>query len=263
MSNRIDAKFAELKARGEKALITYLTAGDAGYSTTEKCISEMERAGADIIEIGVPFSDPIAEGPVIQAASSRALKRGTSLAGTFEMVKRIRTKTDMPLILMLYINSIFGFGTEKFFALCEEVGIDGVIVPDMPFEEKDEIQSFADAHGVINISLIAPTSRQRTAMIAAEAEGFVYCVSSVGVRGMSQGFATDFEEFIGSVRKASDTPCAIGFGISSPEAAKEMSSYADGVIVGSAIGYIVGEYRKDAPSHIYDFTRSLKDAIAI
>lgn len=259
--NRINAKFEELKQKNKKALITFITSGDAGYETTEKAVYAMEKAGADIIELGVPFSDPIAEGPVIQAASERSIKSGTTLLGIFEMVKRIRKNTDMPLILMMYLNSIYGFGTEKFFNLCKECGIDGVIVPDMPYEEKDEIQEFADNAGVINISMIAPTSHDRIGMIAKDAKGFIYCVSSTGVTGMRSNFATDFDDFMGHIKKCSKIPCAIGFGISSPEQAKKMAAYADGVIVGSAIVKIVAEKRENCPDSIYEFVSSLRKAI--
>jgi tryptophan synthase alpha chain len=259
--NRIDKKFAELKEQNKKALITFITSGDAGYETTENAVLAMEKAGADIVELGVPFSDPIAEGPVIQAASDRAIKGGTTLKGLFEMVKRIRKKTDMPLVFMMYLNTIYKFGTAKFFDLCEECGIDGVIVPDMPYEEKDEIQSFADAKNIHNISLIAPTSKDRIGMIAKDATGFVYCVSSTGVTGMRSEFSTDFDDFMGHIKENAKVPCAIGFGISSPEAAKKMSAYADGVIVGSAIVKIVAEKGKDAPDAIYDFVKSLRDGI--
>ena len=259
--NRINAKFEELKQKNKKALITFVTSGDAGYETTEKAVYALEKAGADIIELGVPFSDPIAEGPVIQAASERSIKSGTTLLGIFEMVKRIRKNTDMPLILMMYLNSIYGFGTEKFFNLCKECGIDGVIVPDMPYEEKDEIQDFADNAGVINISMIAPTSHDRIGMIAKCAKGFIYCVSSTGVTGMRSNFATDFDDFMGHIKKCAKIPCAIGFGISSPEQAKKMAAYADGVIVGSAIVKIVAEKRENCPDSIYEFVSSLRKAI--
>lgn len=259
--NRIDAKFARLKEENRKALITFITAGDAGYETTEKAVLEMEKAGADIIELGVPFSDPIAEGPVIQAASERSIRGGTTLVGIFELVKKLRKQTDMPILLMMYLNSIYGFGKERFFDLCSETGIDGVIVPDLPYEEKDEIQPLADAHGVHNISLIAPTSENRIGMIASDAKGFIYCVSSTGVTGMRSEFKTDFDDFICNIKKSSEAPCAIGFGISSPEQAKKMSQYADGVIVGSAVVKIVAEKGENCASDIYDFVKKLRNAI--
>lgn len=259
--NRIDEKFKELKEKNKKALITFITSGDAGYETSEKCIEKMEESGADLIELGVPFSDPIAEGPVIQAASARAIKEGTTLAGIFEMVKRIRKKTQIPLLLMMYINSIYRFGKEKFFSLCKECGIDGVIVPDLPYEEKDEIQSFADEYGVYNISLIAPTSKDRISIIASNATGFIYCVSSTGVTGMRSKFTTDFDDFTSHIKNSAKVPTAIGFGIANPETAKKMSQYADGVIVGSAIVNIIAEKREKAPEFVYNFVKSLRDGL--
>ena len=259
--NRIDKKLQQLKAENKKALITYVTCGDGGYDTTESAVLKMAENGADIIELGVPFSDPIAEGPVIQAASDRALKNGTTLKGIFEMVKRLRSKTNIPLLLMMYVNSIFRFGTEKFFTMCEDTGIDGVIVPDLPFEEKEEIQESADKHSIINISLITPTSTDRISMIAKEAKGFVYCVSSTGVTGMRSRFTTDFNQFIGEIKKHTDTPCAIGFGISGPEQAKNLKQYCDGVIVGSAIVNIIGKNGKDSAEMVGKFTNNLRTAL--
>ncbi len=259
--NRIDARLEQCKADGRKALITFITSGDGGYETTEKAVLEMERAGADIIELGVPFSDPIAEGPVIQCASERALKNGTTLAGIFDMVRRLRTQTDMPLLLMMYLNTIYRFGTERFFGLCQACGIDGVIVPDMPYEEKDEIQGFADKYGVHNISLVTPASEDRIQMIAEEATGFLYCVSSNGVTGVRSEFSTDFNAFFDPIHKYAKIPCAVGFGISGPEAAKQMSQYCNGVIVGSAVVRLVEQYGKEAPEKIGAFVKSLRDAL--
>ena len=259
--NRIDAKFAEMKRRGEKVLIPFVTAGDPDFGTTEKLVLAMIDAGADLVEIGVPFSDPVAEGPTIQKASRRALDGGATLAGIFGLVGRLRQKTDAPLLLMLYLNSIFRFGKEKFFSLCAENGVDGVIVPDMPYEEKEEIQSVADRFGVIPIRLVAPTSHDRVRMIASGAKGFLYCVSSTGVTGTRSSFTTDFDSFFGTVRKYAEIPCAVGFGISNPEQAKTMASYCDGAIVGSAIVRLVEQYGKDAVPYVAEFVRSLKDAV--
>lgn len=259
--NRIDERLAKLKSENKKALITYVSCGDGGYETTENAVLKMLENGADIIELGVPFSDPIAEGPVIQAASERALSAGTTLKGIFEMVRRLRKKTDAPLIMMMYINSIFRFGKEKFFSLCAETGIDGVIVPDMPFEEKDEIAEYAEKYNVINISLVTPVSRERIGKIAKEAKGFVYCVSSTGVTGMRSGFSTDFNEFIGEIRKYTDVPCAIGFGISGPEQAEKLSQYCDGIIVGSAVVNTIAQNPDDGGETVGRFTKSLRDAL--
>lgn len=259
--NRIEKTLSALKSRGEKALITFVTAGDPDLETTEKLVLKMFENGSDIIEIGVPFSDPIAEGKVIQLASLRSLSNGTDLTGIFGMVESLRKKTDKPLILMMYINTIFRFGTEKFFELCREKGIDGVIVPDLPYEEREEIRPYTEKSGVFAISMVAPTSHQRIADIASGAEGFLYCVSSTGVTGTRSSFTTDFDEFFGEIKKSCKVPAMVGFGISGPEQAAKMSSYCDGVIVGSAIVKIVAEYGKDSPDKVGEFVRSLKNAI--
>ncbi len=259
--NRIEKCFNELKERQEKALITFITAGDPDLETTEKAVFEMFGNGADIIELGVPFSDPVAEGVTIQKSSLRSLKNGTNLTKIFETVKRIREKTEKPLILMMYINTIFVYGTDRFFADCKQYGIDGVIVPDMPFEERDEVQEYAEKYGVLNINLVAPTSRNRIEKIATESKGFLYCVSSTGVTGVRSGYTTDFEDFFGTIRKYAKCPCAVGFGISGPEQAKKMSGYCDGVIVGSAIVRIFEEKGAAAPKAAGEFVKSLKEAI--
>ena len=262
MSNRIDAKFAELKAAGKKALITYIVAGDGGYDLTEKAILEMSQNGVDIIEIGVPFSDPIAEGKTIQEASLRSLRDNhTTLVGVFEMVERLRKQTDMPLLLMLYANTIFRTGTDKFFARCKETGIDGVIVPDLPFEEHDEFDAASKANGVYNISLVTPTSHGRIAKIAAAAEGFLYCVSSTGVTGVRDKFSTDFDAFFGEIKASAKIPYCVGFGIRDGERAKQMGAYCDGVIVGSAIVNQVAEHGKDAVPAIVKVCQELRSGL--
>lgn len=260
-SNRIDKKFEQLKQSNKKALITFVTAGDPDLETTEKLVLSMFAAGSDIIELGVPFSDPIAEGPVIQKASRRALDGGTTLVKIFALVKRLREKTDEPLVLMMYLNTIFRFGTARFFKLCVENGVDGVIVPDLPYEERDEIEGEADKAGVVAVRMVAPTSHERIAAIAGDAKGFLYCVSSTGVTGMRQNFSTDFDAFFGAIKKAAKIPCAVGFGISGPEQARKMSAYCDGVIVGSAIVNIVEKEKQASPEPVADFVRSLKEAI--
>ena len=259
--NRIDKCFEELKAAGKKALITFITAGDPDLETTEKLVLEMYDKGADIIELGVPFSDPVAEGVTIQKASLRSLSGGTNLTKIFDTVKNIRSKTDKPLLLMMYINTIFVYGTEKFFSQCAEYGIDGVIVPDMPYEERDEIQGYADKYGIININLVAPTSHGRIKEIAEHSTGFLYCVSSTGVTGTRSSFNTDFDEFFGTIKKYAKCPCAVGFGISNPEQAAKMASYCDGVIVGSAVVKVVEKYGKDSVTEVGKFVHSLKAAI--
>ena len=259
--NRIDRKFSELKKENKKALITFVTAGDPSISDTEKIVLEMIYAGADIVEIGVPFSDPVAEGKTIQRASKRALDAGTTLSDIFAMVDRLREKTDAPLLLMMYINNIFRFGTEKFFNLCKEKGIDGVIVPDLPYEEREEIHDFAEKYGIYSINLVAPTSKERIEMIAKESKGFLYCVSSNGVTGVRSEISTDFENLFGDVKTYSSCPSAVGFGISTPEQAKELSQYFDGVIIGSAIVNIIEEKKNNASSFVSQYIKSLRTAL--
>ncbi|MDF2567461.1 MAG: trpA [Oscillospiraceae bacterium] len=260
--NRIDKKFSDLKEQNQKALITFVTAGDPDIKTTEEVILSMLSSGADIVEIGVPFSDPMAEGPVIQAASERALSAGTRLTGIFELVRNLRKKTNEPLLLMMYVNTIFRFGTDKFFLLCNETGIDGVIIPDLPFEEQDEFKDIADSYGIHTINLVAPTSKDRIQMIAQNSHGFLYCVSSTGVTGTRASFSTDFDEFFGEIKKYSKIPYAVGFGISGPDQARVIKEYCDGVIVGSAIVQIVGEHGKNATKYVGDFVKSLKTALS-
>lgn len=257
MKNRIDSCFEQLKAKGEKALITFVTAGDPDLETTEKLVLEMFDKGADIIELGVPFSDPIAEGITIQEASLRSLKNGTTLDKIFDTVTSLRQKTDKPLLLMMYINTIFRYGTERFFKGCADRGIDGVIVPDLPFEERDEISDTADKYGIYVINLVAPTSADRVSMIAKESKGFLYVVSSLGVTGTRKDITTDFDKLLAPL-KNSDVPYCIGFGISSPEMAEKMSAYADGVIVGSAIVNKVAENGVTSPEIVGKFVSELK-----
>lgn len=259
--NRIDQAFEQRKKQNKKVLIPFVTAGDGGLKTTEQLVLRLEQAGADIIELGIPFSDPIAEGPVIQEASVRALKNGTRLVEVFDMVARLRTKTQVPLVMMMYINSIFGFGTQRFFQLCQKTGIDGVIVPDLPYEEKEEIEPIALEHGVYPIRLVAPTSHDRIAMIAKESKGFLYCVSSTGVTGMRSSYATDFNEFFSVIRKHTCVPCAAGFGISDPEQVREMKGFCDSIIVESAIVKRVGQYGSVCINPVGEFAESLRHAL--
>ena len=243
---KIRETFENRKKNGQKALVTYIVSGDYGYETTKENIRAMVKAGADVIEIGIPFSDPIAEGVVIQEASQHSLAGGTTLKGIFQMVKELREEIkETPFVMMMYLNTIYRFGTERFFDLCNECGIQGV----------------ATAYGVDNISLVTPTSHDRIAMIAKEAEGFLYCVSSIGVTGTRSEFTTDFDEFFGVIKKNATIPCAVGFGISGPEQAKKMSTYCDGVIVGSAIVKLISQYGKESPEKVYEFTKSLRDAL--
>lgn len=248
--------------KNQKAFIPFITAGDPNLEITEQLVPAMAKAGADLIELGIPFSDPVAEGPVIQEADMRALSAGTTTDKIFESVKRIRTKTDIPLAFMTYLNPIFVYGSQRFVKNAAECGIDALIVPDMPFEEKGELLSVCETYGVDLISLIAPTSRERIQRIAGEAQGFLYCVSSLGVTGVRTEITTDIGEMVALAKKAKDIPCAIGFGISTPEQAKKMALSADGVIVGSAIVKIVARYGTDCLGPVCSYVRSMKEAIS-
>lgn len=245
----------------KKAFIGFLTAGDPDLETTKECIIAMEEAGADLIEIGIPFSDPIAEGTIIQGANIRALKCNTCLPDIFNMVKQVRTKTNIPLVFLTYINPVFNYGYDKFFKTCKESGVDGVIIPDLPFEEKEEIKEPSEKYGIDVISLIAPTSEDRIRQIAKDAKGFVYIVSSMGVTGIRNEITTDLESIVKLVKETTSTPAAIGFGINTPEQAKHFSQIADGVIVGSAIVKIIEKYGKNAPEHVYNYVKEMKDAV--
>ena len=243
------------------AFIPFVTAGDPNLETTERLVLAMAEAGADLIELGIPFSDPVAEGVVIQRADERALASGTTTDKIFDTVRRIREKTDVPLAFMTYLNPIFAYGAEKFFKNCNDAGIDAVIVPDMPFEEKKELSPYASAHGIPLISLIAPTSNARISEIAETAEGFVYVVSSLGVTGVRSEIVTDIGEMIRVVKSARDIPCAVGFGISTPEQAQKIAQDADGVIVGSAIVKLVEQYGEEAVGPVSDYVREMKRAV--
>lgn len=245
----------------KKAFIAFVTGGDPDIGTTEQLIPQMAQAGADLIEIGIPFSDPIAEGVVIQAADDRALKAGVTTDKLFDMVKRVRGTVDIPLVFMTYINPVYTYGTEKFMRRCAECGIDGVIIPDVPFEEKEEVSGSCEAAGVELISMIAPTSKERISMIAGQAKGFLYCVSSLGVTGVRSKITTNIREMVEQVKAVSDIPCAIGFGIAKPEQAKEMAAVSDGVIVGSAIVRMIAQYGRDCISPVCDYVREMKAAV--
>lgn len=245
-----------------KAFIPFITGGDPDIETSYELIKTMAESGADIIEIGIPFSDPIAEGPVIQEADLRALGSGTTTDALFDLVVRLRKEIDIPFIFMTYMNPIYVYGTERFMKRCAEVGIDGVIVPDVPFEEKAELYEYCKASGLDLISMIAPTSEERIETIAREAEGFIYCVSSLGVTGVRSEITTDIGTMVQHVKKVTDTPVAVGFGISTPEQAKKMAGLSDGAIVGSAIVKIVAKYGKDAVPYVADYVKSIKAGVA-
>lgn len=254
--SRLDRVFS----RG-KAFIPFITAGDPSITVTEQLIYSMYEAGADLIELGIPFSDPVAEGPVIQAADERALAGGVTVDDVFTMMQRLRNSCDVPVALMTYVNPVATYGTERFMINCSRSGIDAVIIPDVPFEEKDELLPYCRKHGITLIPMIAPTSGERIRMIAAEAEGFVYCVSSLGVTGMREKIGHEVSGMIKAVKNVKDIPCAIGFGISTPEQAAELSCYGDGIIVGSAVVKIVEEYGDKCVEHVAEYVRKMKAAI--
>lgn len=258
MNKRITDAFAK-----GKAFIPFITCGDPSLETTEELVYAMEKAGADLIELGIPFSDPTAEGPVIQAANIRALSNGVTTDKIFEMVEKMRKKTSVPMVFMTYANVVFSYGTEKFCRRAAETGMDGLILPDVPFEEKEEFASVCRKYGLDLISLIAPTSHERIREIAKEAEGFVYCVSSLGVTGVRKEITTDIGEMVKMVKSQKDIPCAVGFGISTPEQAEKMASQADGVIVGSAIVKLCEAYGEDCVPYVYEYVKKMKDAVRI
>ena len=243
-----------------KAFIGFLTAGDPTIDKTVEYILAMEEAGCDLIEIGIPFSDPMAEGVVIQDANVRALKHNTTTDDVFDIVRRVRLQTDVPLVFLTYINPVFFYGYEKFFKRCNELGIDGIISPDLPYEEKGEIAEIAKKNDVDVISLIAPTSKERIQMIAGEASGFIYVVSSLGVTGMRSEIKTDLGAIISDIRDVTDIPVAVGFGINTPDQARKIGNIADGVIVGSAIVKIIEENGENATEALKDYVSSMKKA---
>ncbi|MBQ9064873.1 MAG: tryptophan synthase subunit alpha [Blautia sp.] len=244
-----------------KAFIPFITCGDPDLDTTAAAVREMVKNGADLIELGIPFSDPTAEGPTIQAANMRALEGGVTTDKIFDMVRDIRRDVQIPMVFMTYANVVYSYGAERFIRICSEIRIDGLILPDLPFEEKEEFLPLCHQFGVDLISLIAPTSENRIAMIAREAEGFLYIVSSLGVTGTRSEITTDLASMIRVVRENTDTPCAIGFGISTPEQAARMAGLSDGAIIGSAIIRLLEEYGKDAPDHIGDYVKNIKEGI--
>ncbi|SFU70240.1 tryptophan synthase subunit alpha [Butyrivibrio sp. INlla21] len=244
-----------------KAFIAFITCGDPDLETTKKAVIEACNNGADLIELGIPFSDPTAEGPVIQGANVRALAGGVTTDKIFDLVIELRKEVSTPMVFMTYVNVVFSYGAERFISKCKEIGIDGLILPDLPFEEKDEFEPVCEKYDVDLISLIAPTSENRIAMIAKEAKGFIYIVSSLGVTGTRSEIKTDLESIVKVVRENTDVPCAIGFGISTPEQAAKMSAVSDGAIVGSAIVKLLEKYGKDAPKYVGEYVHSMKAAM--
>ncbi len=254
--NNIQAAF-----QNGKTFIPFITSGDPDLETTAALVRAMAEAGADIIELGIPFSDPTAEGPVIQDANLRALSGGVTTDKIFDMVRELRRDVTIPLVFMTYANVVFSYGIERFVTTCAEIGIDGIILPDVPFEEKEEFAATCRAAGVSFISLVAPTSANRIADIASHAEGFLYVVSSLGVTGVRSEIKTDVKEIATLAKNAANVPCAIGFGISTPQQAHDMAQCADGVIVGSAIVKIIAKHGRDAVPHVAEYVKSMKDAI--
>ena len=244
-----------------KAFIPFITCGDPDLETTAKAVREMEKNGADLIELGIPFSDPTAEGPVIQAANIRALSGKVTTDKVFDLVCELRKDVKIPLVFMTYANVVYSYGTQRFMERCRESGIDGIILPDVPFEEKDEFSEAAKQNEIDMISLVAPTSSDRIAMIAKEAQGFIYVVSSLGVTGIRSEINTDIENIVKVIRENTDIPCAVGFGISNPEQAKAMAAVSDGAIVGSAIIKILEQYGDEAPYHIGEYIKKMKKAV--
>lgn len=244
-----------------KAFIAFVTCSDPDLETTGAVVRAAVENGADLIELGIPFSDPTAEGPVIQGANLRALRGGVTTDKIFAFVKELRTEVSVPMVFMTYANVIFSYGADRFISTCRNIGMDGLIVPDLPYEEKEEFLPYCEKYGVDLISLIAPTSAQRIAMIAKEAQGFLYIVSSLGVTGTRNEITTDLDAITKIVRENTKVPCAIGFGISTPEQARNIAASADGIIVGSAIVSIIAEHGRDAAGYVGDYVKKMKDAL--
>lgn len=244
-----------------KAFIAFITCGDPDLKTTAAAVRAAVENGADLIELGIPFSDPTAEGPVIQGANLRALNGGITTDKIFAFVRELRRDVKTPMVFMTYANVVYSYGAEKFISTCKDIEIDGLILPDLPFEEKEEFQPLCKQYGVDLVSLIAPTSENRIAMIAKEADGFLYIVSSLGVTGTRTEIKTDLDSIVKVVRENTNVPCAIGFGISTPQQAKKMADISDGAIVGSAIIKLLEKYGEDAPKYIGEYVKSMKNAI--
>ncbi|MGH2104831.1 tryptophan synthase subunit alpha [Aerococcus urinaeequi] len=244
--------------QNKKAFITYLMAGDPNLDQSAENILAAQEAGADLIEIGIPFSDPIAEGPVVENASVRALSAGVRLNNVFDMVADLKDKIHVPLVFMTYLNLVFVYGYDNFFAKCQEIGISGIIIPDLPFEEQEEVKVVASQYSIEVITLIAPTSKDRIKKIAKKAEGFIYLVSSMGVTGVRSSITTDISAMVAEIRAVSDIPVAVGFGINQPSQVKDIAAKADGVIVGSGIVRLVEAYGEEAKPHIYDYVHEMQ-----
>lgn len=256
------SRIADAFARG-KAFIPFITCGDPDLETTAAAVRAMAEAGADVIELGIPFSDPTAEGPVIQAANARALQAGTTTDRIFDLVRDLHRDVRVPMVFMTYANVVFSYGSEKFISACKEIGIDGLILPDIPYEEKDEFDPICKRYGVDLISMVAPTSEDRIATVAKEANGFIYVVSSLGVTGVRSEITTDIGAMVQLIRASSNLPCAVGFGISTPEQARKMAGLSDGAIVGSAIVKLIAQYGREAVPYVADYVKRMKDVVRL
>ena len=256
------SKIASAFANG-KAFIAFITCGDPDLETTGAAVRTAVENGADLIELGIPFSDPTAEGPVIQGANLRALQGGVTTDRIFDFVRELRRDVTVPMVFMTYANVVFSYGSEKFISTCAEIGIDGLILPDIPYEEKDEFDPICKRYGVDLISMVAPTSEDRIAMVVKEANGFIYVVSSLGVTGIRSEITTDIGAMVKLIRAVSDLPCAVGFGISAPEQAKKMAGLSDGAIVGSAIVKLIAQFGREAVPYVADYVKRMKDAVRL
>ncbi|NMA64766.1 MAG: tryptophan synthase subunit alpha [Clostridiaceae bacterium] len=254
--NKLKQAFAN-----KRAFIPYITCGDPSLEITEQLVLQMTKAGADLIELGIPFSDPVAEGRIIQDANMRALSYGVTVDKIFDMVRNIRRTCTIPLAFMTYANPVFAYDAEKFINNCKKTEVDALIVPDLPYEEKEELEPICKKHGISLISMVSPTSDKRIQMIAKEAEGFVYCVSSMGVTGVRKDISDDVREMVKRIKEVKNIPCAVGFGISTPDQAMKISEYADGVIVGSRIVKIVEQYGSNCVPHVVEYVRMMKKAV--
>ena len=246
-----------------KAFVAFITCGDPDLETTAACVRAMAEAGADLIELGIPFSDPTAEGPVIQSANVRALSGGVTTEKIFDLVRELRTDVTIPMVFMTYANVVYSYGAEKFISICRDIGIDGLILPDVPYEERDEFAPLCAQYGLDLVPLVAPTSEQRIAKIARDAQGFIYIVSSLGVTGVRSEITSDIGSVVALIRENTDLPCAVGFGISTPEQARDMAAKSDGAIVVSAIVKLIAQHGKDAALHVGAYVKSMKDGVRL
>ena len=254
-------RIAQAYQKNKKQCIGFVTAGDPDLATTKELVLAMVKAGVGIIEFGIPFSDPVAEGEVIQRADKRALDAGATTNKIFDLVAELRQETQVPLVFLTYANPVYTYGAENFFARCEETGVDGVIIPDIPYEEREEMLPYSTLHKIALIPLVAPTSKDRVQKIAKVGEGYIYIVSSVGVTGVRKEIHTDIAAIVQEIRKVTDVPTAVGFGIATPEQAYAMAKASDGAIVGSAIVKLVEKYGKESPQYVYEYCREMVEAV--